>query len=177
VRPATVFLDRDGTINVKAPEGAYVTRPADVVLLPGAADAVRLLNDAGVEVVVVTNQRGIARGVMSEADYDAVTDALADQLAEQGASWRAVYHCPHEKGICACRKPATGLIDRARAELPGLDLAGAVLVGDGDSDVESGRRAGLRSVLLADPSGPRAQASPADHVAPTLLDAVRWIIG
>jgi D-glycero-D-manno-heptose 1,7-bisphosphate phosphatase len=171
-RPATVFLDRDGTINVKAPEGEYITRPEDLVLLPGAADAVRRLNEAGVEVVVVTNQRGIARGLMSEDDYTAVTGVLADRLAEHGARWRAVFHCPHEAGACRCRKPETGLIDRARVEVPGLDVTGAVLIGDSESDVEAGRRAGLRTVLLADPVSARARASAADQVAPTLAAAV-----
>ena len=175
-RPATVFLDRDGTINVKAPEGAYITRPDELALLPGAADAVRRLNDAGIEVVVVTNQRGIARGIMSEADYDAVTEALAGQLATHGASWRAVLHCPHDHGCCDCRKPAPGLIDRARAELPGLDGDGAVLIGDSESDVEAGRRAGLRTVLLADPSDDKGRSSIADHVTPTLADAVDWLL-
>jgi D-glycero-D-manno-heptose 1,7-bisphosphate phosphatase len=171
-RPTTVFLDRDGTINVKAPEGAYVSRPEDVALLPGAGEAIRRLNDAGVEVVVVTNQRGIARGLMSEVDYLAVTGALELALAGHGASWRAVYHCPHEEGACGCRKPATGLIDRARAELPGLDLRAAVLVGDSERDVEAGRRAGFRTVLLADPLDPRARLSSADRITPTLLGAV-----
>ena len=175
-RPATVFLDRDGTINVKAPEGAYITRPDELALLPGAAEAVRRLNDAGVEVVIVTNQRGIARGIMSEADYDAVTGALAAQLAEHGASWRAVYHCPHEAGACTCRKPQPGLIDRARADLPALDLHGAVLIGDSDSDVEAGRRAGLGTVPLADPASARAEASAADHVVPSLAAAVDWLL-
>lgn len=175
-RPATVFLDRDGTINVKAPEGAYITRPDELVLLPGAAGAVRRLNEAGIEVVVVTNQRGIARGIMSEADYEAVTGALAKMLAEHGASWRAVFHCPHEYGACDCRKPAPGLIDRARAELPDLDLDGAVLIGDSESDVEAGKRAGLRTVLLADPRGAKGRSSIADHVTPTLAEAVDWVL-
>jgi D-glycero-D-manno-heptose 1,7-bisphosphate phosphatase len=174
--PSTVFLDRDGTINVKAPEGEYITSPDDLELLPGAARAVRLLNDAGVDVVVVTNQRGIARGLMSEDDHTAVTEALTRKLAQRGATVRAVYHCPHETGTCTCRKPAPGLIERARTELADLDLAGAALVGDSESDVEAGRRAGLRTVLLADPDGPRAVATDADHVVPSLLDAARWLV-
>jgi D-glycero-D-manno-heptose 1,7-bisphosphate phosphatase len=171
--PSAVFLDRDGTINVKAPEGEYVTRPEQLELLPGAAAAIRRLNDADVPVVVVTNQRGIARGIMSEDDYEAVTAALESKLAAEGASVRAVFHCPHEIGACRCRKPATGLVDKAWATLPGLDLTDAAVVGDSPSDVEMGNRAGLRTVLLADT---RPTRTAADHVVGTLADAVDLLL-
>jgi len=175
-RPSAVFLDRDGVINRKAPEGEYVTRWSEFAFLPGALDALRALAGAPVRVVVATNQRGVARGRMTAGDLAAIHARMRGAVLEAGGRIDAIYHCPHEAGTCTCRKPAPGLIERARTELADLDLTGAALVGDSESDVEAGRRAGLRTVLLADPGGPRAVATDADHVVPSLLDAARWLV-
>ncbi len=148
MKPAAAFLDRDGTINVKAPEGEYVETPGEVVLLPGAAEAVRMLNEAGVPVFVVTNQRGIALGRMTEEDLAAVHARLAELLAAEGARVDAWYHCPHDRGECDCRKPGTAMLERAARE-HGVELARSVMIGDAESDVEAGRRVGARTVLLA----------------------------
>ena len=168
---AAAFLDRDGTINVKAPEGDYITAPERVRLLPGAAEAIRALNAASVPVLVVTNQRGIALGRMSEQDLTEVHGRLDALLDEAGARVDGYYHCPHAEGVCDCRKPATGLLERAAAE-HGLDLRRTLLVGDSATDVEAGRRVGATTVLLAADGAPQA----ADHVARSLLDAVRWAL-
>src|ERR1700733_7535629 len=112
-----VFLDRDGTINVKAAEGDYVTRPKQLELLRGAAEGIRLLNRAGVPVVVITNQRGIALGRMSEADLMRVHVRLRDLVLRHDASIDEIFYCPHDKGVCACRKPGTLLLRRAQASL------------------------------------------------------------
>ncbi len=146
-RPAAAFLDRDGTINVKAPEGEYIERPAQLRLLDGAAAAVARLNAARVPVIVVTNQRGIALGRMTEEDLAAVHARLDELLAAEGAHVDAYYHCPHDKGVCDCRKPGTAMLEQAARE-HGIDLARSVLVGDSASDVEAGRRVGARTVLL-----------------------------
>lgn len=147
---STVFLDRDGTLNVKAPEGAYVARPQDLVLLPGAAAAVARLNRAGMRTVLVTNQRWLARAGADPAHYAATHARLVELLAAAGAHLDAAYHCPHERGTCDCRKPRPGLLHRAARDLD-LDLTSAVLVGDADSDVAAGRAAGVRTVLLRSP--------------------------
>jgi D-glycero-D-manno-heptose 1,7-bisphosphate phosphatase len=168
-----VFLDRDGTINVNAPPGEYVTSPDELVLLPGAAEAICALNAAGVWVGVVTNQRGIALGEMTEADLRAVHVRLAEELARAGAHLDAIYHCPHEQGDCSCRKPEPGLLLQAQRENPGLSFAAAALIGDAQSDVEAGRRMGVSTVLLAASRAPGDHR--ADHVAGTLLDAVGWL--
>lgn len=168
-----VFLDRDGTINVKAPAGEYVTAAEQLQLLPHAAEAIRRLNEARVWVAVVTNQRGIARGKMTETDLEAVHARLADELAGQGAHLDAVYHCPHEQGTCSCRKPEPGLLLCAQREHPGLTFAASAVVGDEESDVQAGRRLGATTVLLAE-DGASADRG-ADHVASTLLDAVEWL--
>lgn len=169
---STVFLDRDGTLNVKAPEGCYVASPADLVLLPGAADAVLRLNRAGVFVVLVTNQRGIARGLVSPAAHIRVMDRLEEELASVGARIDAVYVCPHERDSCDCRKPAPGLLLQAARAHPGIDLSDAVTVGDAESDIGAGAAAGTRTIRLA----ARPVASRADHVVPDLGTAVSIIL-
>jgi D-glycero-D-manno-heptose 1,7-bisphosphate phosphatase len=172
-----VFLDRDGTINVKAREGEYVSTPEELELLPGAAQAISRLNQAGVWVAVVTNQRGIARGKMTEGDLEVVHARLAASLAGHDAHLDAIYHCPHEHGTCSCRKPEPGLLLRAQREHPGLSFAASAMVGDEDSDVQAGRRLGTTTVLLArnDTSAGQGAGQGADHVAATLLDAVEWL--
>jgi D-glycero-D-manno-heptose 1,7-bisphosphate phosphatase len=169
----TAFLDRDGTINVGAAEGEYVVSAGEVELLPGAAEAIRLLNELPAKVVVVTNQRGIALGRMSEEDLAAVTAELDRQLAAAGAHLDASFHCPHEKGSCECRKPGPGMFRRAAAEVPGVRLEGAAMVGDSALDVEAGNRLALTTVRL----GPSAAGDPEpDHESPDLLAAVRWLL-
>ena len=162
----TVFLDRDGTINVKAPEGAYVTRPDEVRLLPGAAAAIRRLNDAGVRVVVVTNQRGIALGRMSEGDLAAVHERLAALLAAEGARVDLILHCPHGEDECDCRKPGPGLVRQAVEDEPAIDLSASLLIGDSWRDEGAARSAGIPSMLLS-----------ADGPVPDLAAAVEHLLG
>jgi D-glycero-D-manno-heptose 1,7-bisphosphate phosphatase len=164
-----VFVDRDGTINVKAPEGEYITRPDQLRLLPGAGDAIRILNRAGVPVVIITNQRGVALGRMDEADLTAVHSSLRRLLRDQGARLDGILYCPHDKGTCECRKPGTLLLRRAGAFLGLTTLSHCLMIGDSSSDVEAGRRAGTRTVLL---TAGEARPQRVD-VVPTLLDAVR----
>jgi D-glycero-D-manno-heptose 1,7-bisphosphate phosphatase len=171
---ATAFLDRDGTINAAAPEGDYIASPDQVRLLPGAAAAIRRLNDLPAKVVVVTNQRGIALGLMSESDLAAVNARLGELLAAEGASLDATYHCPHEKHECDCRKPGPGLFERATREVPGVRLEGGAMIGDSAIDVEAGRRLGLTTVRLGSsaPGDP-----PADRDAADLASAVERLLG
>jgi D-glycero-D-manno-heptose 1,7-bisphosphate phosphatase len=148
----TAFLDRDGTINVKPPEGDYVTRPEDLALLPGAAEAIGRLNAAGWLVVVVTNQRGVALGRMTAADLAAVHARLEAELAAAGARLNGIYACLHDEDSCDCRKPATGLFEQARADHPGIDLAEAVMIGDSWRDMDAARALGLRGIEVGDSS-------------------------
>jgi D-glycero-D-manno-heptose 1,7-bisphosphate phosphatase len=168
----TAFLDRDGTINVKAPEGDYITRPDDVVLLPGAARAVARLNARDVLAVLVSNQRGIARALFTHRDLDLVTDRLMQLLAEEGARLDGVYICAHDEGECDCRKPLPGMLLRAARENPNIDLGAAVMVGDAESDVAAGIAAGVTTIRLN--SG--EETSRADYAADDLADAVDWIL-
>jgi D-glycero-D-manno-heptose 1,7-bisphosphate phosphatase len=171
-----VFLDRDGTLNVKPPDGEYVERPEALELLPGAAEAVRALNRAGLWTGVVTNQRGVALGRMSAEDLDSVHRRLRHLLHLEGASVDAIYACPHQIGACTCRKPHPGLLLRARGEHPALDFAHAAIVGDSSSDVQAGRRLGLRTVLISEAKSDRAAVCDADHVVRDLVQAASILI-
>jgi D-glycero-D-manno-heptose 1,7-bisphosphate phosphatase len=171
-----VFLDRDGTLNVKPPTGEYVERPDALELLPGAAQAVRMLNRAGLWTGVVTNQRGVALGRMSTEDLDAVHERLSDLLYLEGASVDAIYACPHGVDECTCRKPHPGLLLKAQREHPSLDFARAAIVGDSAKDIQAGRQLGLKTVLIADSDGDRVAASAADHVVAGPVQAARLLI-
>ena len=163
-----VFLDRDGTINVKAPEGAYIVSPRQLRLLPGAGNAVRRLNQAGALVVVVSNQRGVALGHMALAEVAAVNTELARRLQRVGATVDAFYVCPHEAQTCDCRKPAPGLLLQAFHDHPLLRPGRCVMVGDSENDVQAGLAAGCRAVRLA----PVGTISAAEAVCPDLATAV-----
>ena len=149
---AAVFLDRDGTINEQM---GYINHLSRFVLLPGVVAAIRRLNQAGVPVVVVTNQSGLARGYFPPALLDQVHAEMRQRLAEGGARVDGVYVCPHHpeareeryRRACGCRKPRPGLLERAAREL-GLDLARSYMVGDRYSDVATGAAAGCRTVLV-----------------------------
>lgn len=166
-----MLLDRDGTINQAAPEPGYITAPAEVRLLPRAGQAIARLNSAGLPVAVVTNQRGVALGLMSEADLEEVNAKLRADLVIAGAHVDTILCCIHNKEVCECRKPRTGLLKQAARELA-LPLEGAVMVGDRESDVEAGRRAGTCTIRL----GAEPTQTAAGLVVPTLWAAVDAIL-
>ncbi len=156
-----VFLDRDGTI-VDDPSPGFLHEPGKVRLLPGAAEAIRRLNEAGWLVVTVSNQSGIARGLYDAAAYFAVQRRLTELLVAHGARLDGAYYCPHHPeidGPCECRKPGAKLFREAQRAL-GLDLARSVWIGDRLSDVAPARTLGGRAILVATGHGAahRAQA-------------------
>lgn len=168
-----VFLDRDGVINRKAPEGEYITSVAEFGMLPGVPSEVSKLNVAGYVVLIVTNQRGIARNKLSIGDLDAIHATMLYQFREAGAAIDGVYCCPHDiDSGCSCRKPRPGMLTQAASE-HNVTLAGSWLVGDSSSDIGAGRSAGCRTVLLADTN---AENSGADIVAADLAGAVARIL-
>jgi D-glycero-D-manno-heptose 1,7-bisphosphate phosphatase len=171
---STVFLDRDGTINVKAAEGQYVTSPADLVLLPGAGAAVARLNAAGLRTVLVTNQRWLSGPSGDPARYAAVHARLERLLASEGGRLDAAYHCPHAAGSCDCRKPHPGMLRRAAQEHR-IELDKAVIIGDSVADLAAGRAAGTSTILLRPGAAGPADGS-ADAVADDLPAAVRLIL-
>jgi D-glycero-D-manno-heptose 1,7-bisphosphate phosphatase len=175
-----VFLDRDGVVNRKPPEGNYVTRWEDFHVLPGVVEGIAQMNRAGFEVIIVTNQRCIAKGLLTVPDLEKIHQRMSDSLMSAGAAIDAIYYCPHEmEPVCRCRKPAPGmLVDAAREH--GIDLSASWLIGDSDIDIEAGRNAGCKTArLLVEnvddrASGPAASIS-ADIIASSLLDAIGQI--
>lgn len=144
----TVFLDRDGVLNEKMPEGRYVTSWSGFHVLPGVPEAIAKLNRAGLRVVVVTNQRGIALGLYTAADVDAIHNGFQALLKSSGAAIDGFFYCPHDKGECDCRKPLPGLFEQARAKFPEIKAETSVILGDSLSDVEFGRRLGMMTVFI-----------------------------
>jgi D-glycero-D-manno-heptose 1,7-bisphosphate phosphatase len=171
-----VFLDRDGTLNVKAREGEYIESPEALELLPGAAEAVRMLNRAGLWTGVVTNQRGVALGRMSMDDLDAVHERLRQLLRREGAFVDAIYACPHGLDACTCRKPQPGMLLRARRDHPAMAFEHAAIVGDSLSDMQTGRRLGLTTALVCQEGLDRSALGVADCVVANLLEAVRLLV-
>ncbi|WPD24641.1 MAG: D-glycero-beta-D-manno-heptose 1,7-bisphosphate 7-phosphatase [Candidatus Electrothrix scaldis] len=184
---AAVFLDRDGTINEQM---GYVNHISRFVLLPGAAQAIRTLNEQDIPVVVVTNQSGLARGYFPPSLLEEVHAKMEQELAAEGAHIDGLYICPHHpeakeeqfRKDCTCRKPKTGLLEQAAAEL-GLDLQRSFMVGDRWSDLKCGARVGATSILVLTGYGrgdleyisPQQEIQPA-KVAEDLLEAVEWIL-
>jgi D-glycero-D-manno-heptose 1,7-bisphosphate phosphatase len=168
------FLDRDGVINRKPPEGQYVTRWEEMQILPGAAEAVGLLNRRGFRVIVVSNQRCVAKGLVTVHELESMHRRMCEQLAAESAIIDGVYYCPHEKWpVCSCRKPAPGMLLKAAKEHH-LDLAASWMVGDSEIDVEAGRNAGCKTALLLE-SNATADCK-ADVVAPSLREAICRIL-
>lgn len=149
---AAAFLDRDGTINL---DKGYFYLPEEFEFEQGSIEAIRLLNQAGYKVFVISNQAGIAMGHFSEAQVDELHKWLVQELAKYGAHVDAFYYCPHHaklgighyKNACDCRKPLPGLLLKAAKEWE-IDLEQSYMVGDHNSDVEAGRAAGVKSIFV-----------------------------
>lgn len=185
-KPA-VFLDRDGTINEQM---GYINHICRFQLLPGAAEAIKMLNDADIPVVVISNQSGLARGYFPEELLDAVHDKMNGLLAEKGAHVDGIYYCPHHpeakeerfRAACNCRKPKPGLVLRAAEEMH-LDPEQSFVVGDRWSDIKTAANCGATSILVRtgygrgdeEYIGPQQDIQP-DYKAEGLMEAVQWIL-
>ncbi|MBI4596934.1 MAG: HAD-IIIA family hydrolase [Candidatus Omnitrophica bacterium] len=173
-RRGAVFLDRDGTI---ARYREYCRSPEEFDLLPGVGEAIRKLNDANVPVVVMTNQSAVGRGWLTMETLSSIHEKMQQELARVGARIDAIYVCPHHPDDgCACRKPGTHMLTKAADEL-GLSLTESYVIGDRWQDVQTGRGAGSRAILVKSghPAEP-ANGTTADYEAPTLGDAVDWLL-
>jgi D-glycero-D-manno-heptose 1,7-bisphosphate phosphatase len=176
----TIFLDRDGVLNEKLPEGQYVISWDEFHLLPGVPQAIAQLNRAGLRIIVVSNQRGIALGLYSASDVQTIAANLELVLREAGAHLDGFYFCPHNKQECACRKPLPGLFHQAVAEFPSITAETSAMVGDSLSDIEFGRRLGMLTIFIhGDPSRQKAGADTAEELAdlrfPNLIEAADYL--
>jgi len=176
-----VFMDRDGTINE---EVGYLSRIEELKLIPGAAQAIRLINEEEMKTVVVTNQSGVARGFFTEECVRIINSSLNEMLRLEGAFIDRFYYCPHHptagnepyRRVCDCRKPEPGMLLQAAEELD-IDLAASYVIGDMLKDLEAGRRVGAKGILVRTGYGNNIIVTdkPA-YIAGDLLDAVKWIL-
>ncbi len=176
----TIFLDRDGTLN---PDPGYIKSPDQFELFPGVPEALAKLKRAGARLIMVTNQSGIARGLLSQDDLAAVHAKLKALLDRGDASLDAIYFCPHHPDVgCNCRKPNRGMIDQAVRER-GVDLERVYLIGDHMRDIELAKRIGARSILVTtgvvrpyELQGESATAPTPDWIASSMTDAADWLL-
>jgi D-glycero-D-manno-heptose 1,7-bisphosphate phosphatase len=177
----TVFLDRDGVLNEKMPEGKYVTGWTEFRALPGVTKALARLKAADLRIIVVSNQRGIALGLYSAADVEAIHTNFQKSLQAGGAGVDAFYFCPHDKQECDCRKPLPGMFEQARQDFPEITAAESVMIGDSLSDIEFGKRLGMRTVFIEGDlerrkPGAEKAAELADERFGSLTEAVEAIL-
>ena len=172
-----VFLDRDGVLNRKMPEGSYVTRWEDFEWLPGAQEAVARMKRAGVTVILVTNQRAIALGLLETAGLESIHAKMMEDLERNGARLDAIYYCPHDRAECSCRKPEIGLFLQSFHDFPNANRENSVVIGDSLSDIQAGKRLGMKTVFILGEAerqkpGAAEAANSADVIAASLLNAV-----
>lgn len=174
-----VFVDRDGTINRDV---HHLSNPDQLELLPGAAEGLRALYDAGCPLVVVSNQSPIGRGMFTEERLREIHSRLAEMLAAEGVRISGWYWCPHAPWeSCTCRKPAPGMLIKARDEM-GVILESSWIIGDRLSDLRAGRHVGARTILVATGYGQEESLLPecpklAEFFVPTLREAAKEILG
>jgi D-glycero-D-manno-heptose 1,7-bisphosphate phosphatase len=169
-------------LNEKMPEGSYVRAWSDFRVLPGVPEAVARLNRVGIRVILVSNQRGIALGLYSAADVDAIHANLQDVLKADGAHVDAFYICPHNRQQCNCRKPLPGMFEQAQRDFPDITASTSAMIGDSLSDIEFGKRLGMRTVFIEGDaerrrSGAQKAAELTDARFASLGEAVEALLG
>jgi D-glycero-D-manno-heptose 1,7-bisphosphate phosphatase len=176
-----VFLDRDGVINRKPPEGDYVRDWACFAWLPGAVEAIAAMTRAGLTVMVVTNQRGVSLGLYTVEQLESIHREMQTHLAQHGARVNAIYYCPHDRGVCRCRKPGSGMFEQAFQEFSEAGPHNSVMIGDSLSDIQAGNNLGMQTIFIQgepDRQAPGAveAAALASGVAESLLEAVEQLM-
>ena len=172
----TVFLDRDGVINRKAPEGEYIATLAEMEFCPGIFPAVLRLQQAGFKIIVVTNQRGVAIQKVRPDDLADIHARMKESFASHGVELAGIYFCPHDTNEnCSCRKPRPGLLLQA-ANDHALDLSSSWMVGDAASDISAGRGAGCKTVRILLAQSVEEQDARADITARDLPEAAQQIL-
>ncbi len=182
-----VFLDRDGTINYDA---GYINHVDNFIIYPYAAQAIRMLNEKGFLVIIITNQSGLARGFFNENTLEEIHSYMISQLRKKGAEIDGIYFCPHDpnakiekyKSVCSCRKPETGLVDQALKDF-NIDKNNMYFIGDKHSDIMAGYTSGCKTIMVKTGYGKgdlihksKSWKVKPDMVADTLLHAVKYIL-
>ena len=144
----TLFLDRDGVINMKL-EGRYVRNFEEFEFIPGAIDAISKLTNKFNRIIIVTNQQGIGKEIMSKADLNTLHAKMQEKIEQSSGKINKIYYCPHlEESDCSCRKPKSGMIEYALLDFPQITLEESYLIGDSDSDIDAGKRMNLSTVKV-----------------------------
>ena len=144
----TLFLDRDGVVNMKL-EGRYVRNFEEFEFIPGAIDAISKLTNKFNRIIIITNQQGIEKGIMSNADLKTLHARMKEKIEQSGGKINKIYYCPHlEESHCPCRKPKPGMIEYALLDFPEIVIEDSYLIGDSDSDIEAGKRMNLSTVKV-----------------------------
>lgn len=176
-RQRYVFLDRDGVINVE--RGTYTTNREEWQWEPACMPGIKKLRDAGFEIIIITNQACITKGLQTEEGLAKLHGWMAAEIENAGGSIRAIYHCPHiTEDNCDCRKPKPGMILQAAQDF-GIDLTETFMIGDSLRDMEAGRRAGTRTIRITNGPGTdssRTQFETGEFEARDLLEAAEIVI-
>ena len=169
-RQKVMFLDRDGILNERPSQGTYITAPEQLRIIPRNAEALATLARQGIRLIVISNQAGVGRGVMTMEQVDAVNDALQERLSKYGVTLERIYTCPHgwDEG-CVCRKPQPGMLHTAADDL-GIFLPRVIFVGDDVRDVEAGNAAGAQTIYISEASSPEFRQSPSRPTLGTFAD-------
>ena len=175
-----IFLDRDGVINRDPGFGDYIKSWKEFEFFPGAIDAIRLLNKNGYEIFVISNQAGVSKGLFTEKDLDDITRNMLKEIEAKGGRIRSVNYCVHlPDADCDCRKPKTGMIQKATKGLD-IDFKNAYFIGDSRLDIGAGRNAGCKTILLLtgkeDPGDIRNWEIKPDFIKKDLMEAVEWVL-
>lgn len=178
-----IFVDRDGVIN-KDPGGwtkyNYVTNVKDLHFIDGSLEALKLLHQNGIEVIIISNQAGVGKGYFTKAELDAVNSRMLDQIGKTGGRIEEVCYCIHkDEDNCNCRKPKTGMLEKAIKKY-GIEPSGTYIIGDSHVDVEAGRRLGIKTIFVRSgkltPEELNKKGERPDHIFDNMLEAVKWIL-
>ncbi|MBU6337454.1 MAG: HAD-IIIA family hydrolase [Acidobacteria bacterium] len=170
--PSTAFIDRDGVLNRKPPEGEYVLGPEGLEILPGATGAVARLSRAGVRTVIVTNQQGVGKGLMTLEDLELIHGRLRSAVEAEGGRIDQLLVCPHLEGTCECRKPRIGLFVEARRRDGTIDFSDSVVIGDSASDMAAASAIGAQAIRVTGGTGPEDGTA-----VPGIAEAAELILG
>ena len=168
-----IFIDRDGVVNRKAKEHEYIKSWEEFEFLDGSVEGLRLLRI--IPTFLITNQRGISRGLMTEVDLFDIHKNMQDELESQGAKFTDIYYCPHgHEDKCDCRKPQPGMLLRASAEY-GVSLNESYLIDDSPSGIEAGAKVGCTTILISSLTEKHNEGKSPDYIFPDLLRAAQFI--
>ncbi|MFH1479062.1 MAG: D-glycero-beta-D-manno-heptose 1,7-bisphosphate 7-phosphatase [Candidatus Omnitrophota bacterium] len=175
-----IFLDRDGVINIDPGKGDYIKSWEEFKFFPGSIEAIKKLNRAGYKIFVISNQAGVSKGLYSKTALDEITSNMLKEVRDQGGEISSVHYCIHlpEEG-CSCRKPKTGLIEKATKGLD-IDFENTYLIGDSRLDVGAGKNVGCKTILLLtgkeDPEDIKDWEMQPDSIKDNLKEAVEWLL-